>query len=160
MCVCGEEGVGGGVYNCALGVYKLTGFFFCVKNSVYVPQQDSSSCRIVSCLLTSLIFCCLVIILDNVVRWLCFSTQGHTPGKLLYTAHTLSCAPQPTEDHDLLDEAESFVETTTGCLSEGTSRRLCLSQGNGLLSYPMASEIPNRSPLRTLPESPGISLHL
>ena len=79
MCVCGEEGVGGGVYNCALGVYKLAGFF-CVKNSVYVPQQDSSSCRIVSCPLTSLIFCCLVIILDNVVRWLCFSTQGHTPG--------------------------------------------------------------------------------
>ena len=68
--------------------------------------------------------------------------QGYTPGKLLYTAHTLSCAPPPTEDHDILDEAESFVETTTGCLSEGTSRRLCLSQGNGLLSYPMASEIP------------------
>ena len=56
----------------------------------------------------------------------------HTPGKLLYIADTLSHAPQPTEDHDLLDEAESFVEaivstlpgyhTATGCLSEGTSR--------------------------------------
>ena len=29
MCVYGEEGVGGGVYNCALGVYKLAGFFLC-----------------------------------------------------------------------------------------------------------------------------------
>ena len=37
-------------------------------------------------------------------------TIMHTPGKLLYTADTLSHAPQPTKDYDLLDEAESFVE--------------------------------------------------
>ena len=46
----------------------------------------------------------------------------HTPGKLLYTADTLSCAPQPTEDHDLLDEAESFVEAIVSTLPATTQQ--------------------------------------
>ena len=43
-------------------------------------------------------------------------TIMHTPGKLLYTADTLSCTPQPTANHDLLDEAKSFVEAAVSTL--------------------------------------------
>ena len=46
----------------------------------------------------------------------------HTPGKLLYIADTLSHAPQPTEDHDLLDEAESFVEAIVSTLLATTQQ--------------------------------------
>ena len=46
----------------------------------------------------------------------------HTPCKLLYTADTLSRAPQTTEDHDLLDEAESFVEAIVSTLPATTQQ--------------------------------------
>ena len=46
----------------------------------------------------------------------------HTPGKLLYTADTLSRAPQPTEDHDPLDEAKSFVEAIVSTLPATTQQ--------------------------------------
>ena len=49
-------------------------------------------------------------------------TIMHTPGKLLYTADTLSCTPQTTEDHDLLDEAESFVEAIVSTLPATTQQ--------------------------------------
>ena len=40
----------------------------------------------------------------------------YVPGKLLYTADTLSRAPQPTQDAELQEEAESFVEAITKAL--------------------------------------------
>ena len=46
----------------------------------------------------------------------------HTPGKLLYTEDTLSHTLQPTEDHDLLDEAESFVEAIVSTLPATTQQ--------------------------------------
>ena len=49
-------------------------------------------------------------------------TIMHTPVKLLYTADTLSRTPQPTEDHDLLDEAESFVEAIVSTLPATTQQ--------------------------------------
>ena len=46
----------------------------------------------------------------------------HTPGKLLYTADTLSCTAQPTANHDLLDEAKSFVEAAVSTLLATTQQ--------------------------------------
>ena len=37
-------------------------------------------------------------------------TIEHVPGKLLYTADALSRAPQPVQDSELQEEAESFAE--------------------------------------------------
>ena len=50
-------------------------------------------------------------------------TIEHMPGKLLYTADTLSRAPQPVQDPELQEEAESFAEAITSALP-ATNRQL------------------------------------
>ena len=62
MCVCGEEGVGGGVYNCALGVYKLAGFFFfCVLKILFMfPNKIHLPVELCHVLLPALFFAVLL----------------------------------------------------------------------------------------------------
>ena len=43
-------------------------------------------------------------------------TIEHVPGKLLYTADALSQAPQPVQDPELQEEAESFAEAKDSAL--------------------------------------------
>ena len=50
-------------------------------------------------------------------------TIEHVPGKLLYTADALSRAPQPVQDPELQEEAESFAEAITSTLP-ATNRQL------------------------------------
>ena len=94
-------------------------------------------------------------------------TIMHTAGKLLYTADTLSHVPQPTEDHDLLDEAESFVEVIVSTLPATTQQLDAYRKAQAddsvcrkVMDY-CHTQWPQKSPTDPLLglESPGLSLH-